>query len=117
MKNTGRTLITSLVLSTFLVAVASNHPNGQKPVYHEPPRESFNPLTYLNSFAGASLSVDDDVYFFSGSQNVYRLFDFQALESPQVMGYWVNYDITYIPTLDLGFIDISYSQTDRKSVV
>ena len=74
-------------------------------------------MNCLSSFVGASLSVDNGVFLFSGSKQVSNLFRFEFVERPQVMNYWVRFDVAYITALDLGFVDISFLEPLENDVI
>ena len=66
---------------------------------------------YLQSFAGASFSFKKESISFNGSLPVGRLFEIKHAERPQVLDYAVNFNVTYLPKLELGRIKVSLFST------
>ncbi|MBO4737398.1 MAG: hypothetical protein J5627_03050 [Bacilli bacterium] len=67
------------------------------------------PLSRLRSqFESSSVSLSQDSLSFHGNKRAGHLFDFDAVECPNVLNYPVTFDFTYIVALDLGFLDISF---------
>ena len=118
MQRAKKIFLTGLALSSFAIGMASSLPKRQDIYLRDPSRiSSVNAFQYLNSFAGASMSFGNDVFLFSGSKMVGQLFGFQHIERPQVLQYWINFDITYIVGLDVGFIDVSFVEPVTERVI
>ena len=67
------------------------------------------PMSMLRSqFETSSVSLSQDSFSFHGLKRVGHLFQFDAVECPNVLNYPVTFDFTYIVALDLGFLDISF---------
>ncbi len=62
---------------------------------------------YLNTFKEPSFSFARESASFSGSMPVYKLFDIRKAERKEVLEYDVNFNATYIKSLELGRVTVS----------
>ena len=101
----------ALSLSIGVFAIKGSKENAANPIVRDIADLRFEDRIqndrYLRSFSGASFAFGRENICFNGSLPVGRLFEVKQAERPQVLEYNVNFDVTYLPRLQLGQINVS----------
>lgn len=111
----------ALCISVGVFSLKGTKENAVNPIFNDISnlriRDRITEDKYLNTFKEPSFSFIRESASFGGSMPVHKLFDIQRAERKEVLEYDVNFNATYIKSLELGRVTVSLFNTKSEKPI